>query len=251
MKKTLARRRRTSSRWLTLCRCDWRCWPAAAIERALRVHALAGWTERRRRTMHLAGATRAPPGATAATGASGRAIERIGTIVRVGTARCKVESWRRKSVTEEFGRFSTRDRSSGGMRTAAQAASDGQEHDLAHRLREFLCQASVHDDVHDLSGVPRRQTSTLTGRVASLRIYYVRNTGRHVIRLGGTYPTGRRSSPTGPARRSPCPDRPTCTCRRSSARRSRRRAAPPSRRRCDRRCRPGPRWRRGRRRSRS
>ena len=55
-------------------------------------------------------------------GASGRAIERIGTIVRVGTARCKVESWRRKSVTEEFGRFSTRDRSSGGMRTAAQAA---------------------------------------------------------------------------------------------------------------------------------
>ena len=27
MKKMLARRRRISSRWLTLCRCAWRCWP--------------------------------------------------------------------------------------------------------------------------------------------------------------------------------------------------------------------------------
>jgi hypothetical protein len=50
-------------------------------------------------------------------------MERIGTMVRVGTARCNVESWRRKSVTDEFGRFSTLDRRSGGIRTAAQAAS--------------------------------------------------------------------------------------------------------------------------------
>jgi hypothetical protein len=65
------------------------------------------------------------PGATgrdSGDGANGRPIERIGTIVRVGTARCKVDSWRRKSVTEEFGRFSTLDRSSGGIKTAAQAA---------------------------------------------------------------------------------------------------------------------------------
>ncbi|MDP9465316.1 MAG: hypothetical protein M3P52_11880, partial [Actinomycetota bacterium] len=56
-------------------------------------------------------------------GARGRAIDRIGTIVRVGTARCNVESWRRKSVTDELGRFSTLDRSRGGIKTAAQAAS--------------------------------------------------------------------------------------------------------------------------------
>src|SRR4029079_7741705 len=65
------------------------------------------------------------PGATGrdkGDGANGRPIERIGTMVRVGTARCNVESWRRKSVTEEFGRFSTRDLSSGGIKTAAHAA---------------------------------------------------------------------------------------------------------------------------------
>jgi hypothetical protein len=36
---------------------------------------------------------------------------------------CSVLSCRRKSVTEELGRFSTRERSIGGMRTAAQAAA--------------------------------------------------------------------------------------------------------------------------------
>jgi hypothetical protein len=36
---------------------------------------------------------------------------------------CKVLNWRRKSVTDELGRLSTRDRSIGGMSTAAQAAA--------------------------------------------------------------------------------------------------------------------------------
>src|SRR3954447_940060 len=65
------------------------------------------------------------PGATGrdkGDGANGRPIERIGTMVRVGTARGSGESGRGKSVTEEFGRFPTRDRSSGGINTAAQAA---------------------------------------------------------------------------------------------------------------------------------
>src|SRR3954465_15103637 len=65
------------------------------------------------------------PGATGrdkGDGAKPRPIERIGTMVRGGTARCNVESCRRKAVTDEFGRFSTRDLNSGGIRTAAHAA---------------------------------------------------------------------------------------------------------------------------------
>ena len=55
-------------------------------------------------------------------GASGRAIDRIAT-PRVGIARCRLTSWLRKSVTEEFGRFSILERSNGGSSTAAHAAA--------------------------------------------------------------------------------------------------------------------------------
>jgi hypothetical protein len=50
-------------------------------------------------------------------------MERIGTIARVGTVRSSVDSWRRKSVTEEPGRFSNRERRRGGRSTAAHAAA--------------------------------------------------------------------------------------------------------------------------------
>jgi hypothetical protein len=36
---------------------------------------------------------------------------------------CRVLNWRRKSVTEELGRFSMRERNIGGMSTAAHAAA--------------------------------------------------------------------------------------------------------------------------------
>ena len=55
-------------------------------------------------------------------GASGRAIDRIVT-AREGIAFCRLESWLRKSVTDEFGRFSILERSSGGISTAAHAAA--------------------------------------------------------------------------------------------------------------------------------
>lgn len=108
-------------------------------------------------------------------------MERMGTIVRVGTARCKVESWRRKSVTEEFGRFSTLDRNSGGMRTAAHAASTAKSTILLIGYAiplSGICSRSVHD----LSEWHRPPVNTtLTEGIVSLRIYYIRNTGRHVI----------------------------------------------------------------------
>jgi hypothetical protein len=44
---------------------------------------------------------------------------------------CSVLSWRRKSVTDEFGRLSTRDRSIGGISTAAQAAATTRRTSLA------------------------------------------------------------------------------------------------------------------------
>jgi hypothetical protein len=75
-------------------------------------------------------------------------MDRIGTIVRVGTARCRVDNCRRKSVTDEFGRFSTRDRSSGGIKTAAQAASTAKSTILLIGYAvplSGLCSRSVHD----------------------------------------------------------------------------------------------------------
>jgi hypothetical protein len=56
-------------------------------------------------------------------GASGRAMPRIEPLARDGTVLCKPLSWRRKSVTDELGRFSMRERTSGGISTAAQAAA--------------------------------------------------------------------------------------------------------------------------------
>ena len=185
MNNTLARRRRTSSRWLTLCRCVWRCRrccrrgvAVAALLRPLRSDA-ASWPA----TMHLAGlaVTAVEQRRCWGDGASGRAIARIGTIVRVGTARCRVESWRRKSVTEEFGRFSTRERSSGGMRTAAQAASDGEEHDLAHRLRgpwsDILFTVGLSTMLFTIPSDDYWPfgNQEVNGRRDSLRIYYIRN----------------------------------------------------------------------------
>jgi hypothetical protein len=55
-------------------------------------------------------------------GANGRAIERMAT-PRAGIARCRLESWLAKSVTDELGRFSILERRSGGTSTAAQAAA--------------------------------------------------------------------------------------------------------------------------------
>jgi hypothetical protein len=54
--------------------------------------------------------------------ASGRAIERMAT-PREGMARWRLDSWLRKSDTDEFGRFSIRDLSNGGISTAAHAAA--------------------------------------------------------------------------------------------------------------------------------
>src|SRR5919107_177202 len=56
-------------------------------------------------------------------GASGRAMPRIGPLARDGTVLCKRLSCRRKSVTDELGRFSMRERTSGGINTAAHAAA--------------------------------------------------------------------------------------------------------------------------------
>src|SRR5215216_4688590 len=64
----------------------------------------------------------AAAGRLSGEGASGRAIERMAT-PRAGTARCRLDNWLRKSDTEEFGRFSIRERSKGGTRTAAHAAA--------------------------------------------------------------------------------------------------------------------------------
>jgi hypothetical protein len=50
-------------------------------------------------------------------------MPRIDPFARLGTLLWSVFSWRRKSVTDELGRFSMRERSSGGMRTAAHAAA--------------------------------------------------------------------------------------------------------------------------------
>ena len=58
-------------------------------------------------------------------------------MVRVGTARCNVESWRRKSVTDELGRFSTRDRKRWNQ-DCRPSGENGQEHDFAHLLRDSL-----------------------------------------------------------------------------------------------------------------
>jgi hypothetical protein len=42
---------------------------------------------------------------------------------RDGMARWRLDNWFRKSDTDEFGRFSIRERSNGGMSTAAHAAA--------------------------------------------------------------------------------------------------------------------------------
>jgi hypothetical protein len=55
-------------------------------------------------------------------GANERPIERTDTL-RVGITRWRLDSWLRKSLTEEFGRFSARDRRRGGSSTAAHAAA--------------------------------------------------------------------------------------------------------------------------------
>jgi hypothetical protein len=68
--------------------------------------------------MRMAGRP-AAAGRWSGDGASGRPIVRR----RGFEVLCSVLSWRRKSVTDEFGRFSTRERSIGGIRTAAQAAA--------------------------------------------------------------------------------------------------------------------------------
>ena len=44
---------------------------------------------------------------------------------------CNVLSWRRKSVTDEFGRLSTRERNIGGIKTAAHAAATTRRTSLA------------------------------------------------------------------------------------------------------------------------
>jgi hypothetical protein len=99
-------------------------------------------------------------------------MERIGTMVRVGTTRCSVESWRRKSVTDEFGRFSLLERRSGGIKTAAQAASTAKSTIL------LIVYAVPLSDICSrifLSATPAN--GSVTEGVASLRIYYIRDTG--------------------------------------------------------------------------
>ncbi|NDE58672.1 MAG: hypothetical protein EB010_04515 [Acidimicrobiia bacterium] len=56
-------------------------------------------------------------------GARGRAIERIGAAWRYGAERCNVDSWRRKSRTDECGLLSERPRIRGGTSTAPHAAT--------------------------------------------------------------------------------------------------------------------------------
>ena len=72
-------------------------------------------------------------------------MDRIGTIVRVGTARCSDESCLRKSVTDELGRFSTLDRRSGGIKTAAHAARTAKSTILLIGYAIPLSDISVHD----------------------------------------------------------------------------------------------------------
>ena len=75
--------------------------------------------------------------------ASGRVMERIGAMPRVGTVRCSVDSCRLKSETEEPGRFAPLDRSSGGSRTAAQAATTARKIIvvIAHHFSEEVCES--------------------------------------------------------------------------------------------------------------
>jgi hypothetical protein len=129
---TLARRRLSASRRLTA----WRAGvPAWLLVRGVASYMRTG-SGRRRTTGWLIRAALPPcvrpvarvPGLPEAAGrlsgdwASGRAIDRIAT-PRAGIARCKLESWSRKSDTDELGRFSIRERSSGGTSTAAHAAA--------------------------------------------------------------------------------------------------------------------------------
>ena len=67
-------------------------------------------------------------------GASGRAIERIADARATASPAAGSTSWLRKSVTEEFGRFSIRERSSGGMQHGCPSCCYDEQDQLTHRV---------------------------------------------------------------------------------------------------------------------
>src|SRR5262249_36533548 len=72
---------------------------------------------------------------------------------RLGTVLWSLLSWRLKSVTDELGRFSIRDRNSGGIRTAAHAAattsstSSPMRSDFLYSATEFVAWPPDRSDV--------------------------------------------------------------------------------------------------------
>ncbi len=164
-------------------------------------------------------------------GANGRPIVRMRGGVDV---LCSVLSWRRKSVTEEFGRFSTRDRSIGGIRTAAQAAATtrrtswamSQYGEESVRCRFVMgsligtvrCAAPMCVDsttIVTMDAIIDETSVTPASRRTSRRWLHPRprQPCRRRCRHGGRHPSGHRSSPTMPVPRSPSPGPRTCTCR--------------------------------------